>query len=225
MKQYAGWPFFLMITPSDTAYVIASIKNGKDMWDQAKRLMNNPDAEPEKKAKPLFSTGEGKKRESGMSVWNNKGLEFYYSVEKQWKNVYNCKEEFTALVNGWEKWEPKDKSKKDAIRTVWMHDENNANNVRSEEKKQWWEKDEAGYNTDLGLEAILNGIKMFGEMREIKKRNLWMEGIMRIRRRVLPTKSMTTRMMIKNWRQQRRARSIKKCPRCELQLIKRRGML
>ena len=118
MKQYAGSPFFLMITPSDIAYVIALIKNGKEMWDQAKRLMNNPDAEPEKKAKPLFSTGEGKKRESGMSVWNNKGLEFYYSVEKQWKNVYNCKEEFTALVNGWEKWEPKDKSKKDAITTV-----------------------------------------------------------------------------------------------------------
>ncbi len=69
--------------------------------------MNNPDAEPEKKAKPLFSTGERKKRESGKSVWNKEGLEFYYNVEKNWREVFNSKEEFTALINGWEKWEPK----------------------------------------------------------------------------------------------------------------------
>ncbi len=48
------------------------------MWDQAK----NPGTSPEKKARPLFSAGEGRKRESGVSVWNKEGLEFYYTAEK-----------------------------------------------------------------------------------------------------------------------------------------------
>ena len=104
--------------------------------------MNNPNAEPETKAKPLFSTGEGKKRESGKSVWNMEGLEFYYNVEKNWRDVYNSKKEFTALINGWEKWEPRDKSKKDAIiRTVWRTPDGRKNDGESQqEKKHWWEK-------------------------------------------------------------------------------------
>ena len=65
MKQHPEHPVFSFITPSDIAYVIALITNGRDVWDQAKRLMSNLDAAPEKKEKPLFSTGEGKKRESG----------------------------------------------------------------------------------------------------------------------------------------------------------------
>ena len=77
MKQNAGRPFFCMITSSNIAYVCAIIKSGKDMWDQAKRLMNDLDSEPKTKAKPLFSTGEGKKREIGKSVWNMEDLEFY----------------------------------------------------------------------------------------------------------------------------------------------------
>jgi hypothetical protein len=59
-------------------YVLAIIKNVKEMWDQAK----NPGTSPEKKARPLFSAGEGRKRESGVSVWNKEGLEFYYTAEK-----------------------------------------------------------------------------------------------------------------------------------------------
>ncbi len=79
--------------------------------------MNDPEASPEKKAKPLFSHGEGRKRESGKTVWSNDGLEFYYTMEKNWREVYNTKEQCLALINGWENWEPKDKSKKDPIRT------------------------------------------------------------------------------------------------------------
>jgi len=59
-------------------YVLAIIKNVKEMWDQAK----NPGTSPEKKARPLFSAGEGRKRESGVSVWIKEGLEFYYTAEK-----------------------------------------------------------------------------------------------------------------------------------------------
>ena len=42
------------------------------MCDQAK----NPGTSPKKKARLLFSTGDGRKRKSGISVWNKEGLEF-----------------------------------------------------------------------------------------------------------------------------------------------------
>ena len=154
--QNPGSPFFCVLTPSDIAYVLAIIKNGKDVWDQAKSVMNDPNASPpEKKARPLFSAGEGRKRESGKTVWNNDGLEFYYTAERNWREVYNTKEQFTALINGWENWEPKDKSRKDAIRTYWRNeerdDEKKAENIYPSEEKPWW--DEGGYDSDLGLKA------------------------------------------------------------------------
>jgi hypothetical protein len=60
MTMNPGCPFICFFTPSDIAYVLAIIKNGQEMWDQAK----NPSTSPEKKLRPLFSTGEGRKRES-----------------------------------------------------------------------------------------------------------------------------------------------------------------
>jgi hypothetical protein len=79
-------------------------------------------------------------------VWNRESLEFYYNVEKNWRGVYNSKEEFTALINCWEKWEPKDKSKKDTIRTVWRTPDGRESEGESlQEKKQWWEKEGEGY--------------------------------------------------------------------------------
>jgi hypothetical protein len=40
-------------------------------------------------------------------------------VEKNWREEYNSKEQFSVLINGWENWEPKDKSKNDALRMFW----------------------------------------------------------------------------------------------------------
>ena len=65
-------------------------------------------------------------------MWNKEGLEFYYTVEENWREVYNSKEQFLALINGWENWEPKDKSKKDAIRTYWMRDKDEEKKMSSE---------------------------------------------------------------------------------------------
>jgi hypothetical protein len=87
-------PFFCCATPSDIAYILYLIKNGKDMLDQTKKRKENPEARHEKRAKPLFSTGEGKRRESGKTVWNNDGLEFFYTAERNWMEVYNSKEQF-----------------------------------------------------------------------------------------------------------------------------------
>jgi hypothetical protein len=144
LKMNAGNPFICHFTPSDIAYVLAIIKNGQEMWDQAK----NPSTSPEKKLKPLYSSGEGRKRESGISMWNKEGLAFYYTVEKNWKEIYNDKEQFSVLMNGWEIWEPKDKSKKDAVRTYWSLEEEEISSEKNvPQEKDWWEKEE-GYDTD-----------------------------------------------------------------------------
>ena len=143
-----GRPFICFFTPSDIAYVLAIIKNGQDMWDQAKKQSTSP----EKKLRPLFSAGEGRKRKSGISVWNKEGLEFYYTVEKNWRERYNDKAKFPVLINGWETWEPKDKSKKDALRTYWTNDKEEIKKMSEEngpQEKDWWEQEDKGYNTHI----------------------------------------------------------------------------
>ncbi len=50
---------------------------------------------------------------------------------ENWREVYNSKEQFLALISGWENWEPKDKSKKDAIRTYWTRDEDEEKKMSS----------------------------------------------------------------------------------------------
>jgi len=49
LKMNPGCSFICHFTPSDIAYVLAIIKNGQEMWDQAK----NPSTSPEKKLRPI----------------------------------------------------------------------------------------------------------------------------------------------------------------------------
>jgi len=82
-----GYCFFQFVTPSNITYVISVIKNGKEMWDQEIRLVENQDMgedEPTKKARPLFTSGMGKKHSFGVSLWNNEGLNYYYTAEENW---------------------------------------------------------------------------------------------------------------------------------------------
>jgi hypothetical protein len=146
-------PFFCYVTPSDIAYILFLIKNGKDMWDQTKRRQENPEVRHEKRAKLLVSTGEGKRRESGKTVWNNDGLEFFHTAERNWTEVYNSKEQFSELVKGWEMWEPNDKTRKDPIRTKWRREEQDKKKKSIKEKRPWWENEEQGYASDLELNA------------------------------------------------------------------------
>ena len=112
----------LFVTPSDIAFILSLIKNGMGMWDQARRQQDNPTQE-ESKALPLFTKGEGRKRESGMTVWNNEGRNFYNTAKKNWKKVYNNKDELSNLCTKWEQWEPEDKSRKNPVRTYWRNNE------------------------------------------------------------------------------------------------------
>jgi hypothetical protein len=75
------------------------------------------------------------KERVGKTVWNNAGLEFFYTAERNWTEVYSSKEQFSALVNGWEIWEPNDKTRKDPIRTKWRREEQDNNKKSGEEKR------------------------------------------------------------------------------------------
>ncbi len=140
MTKEPNRPFFCYVTPSDIAYILSLIKNRKDIWVQTKIRLEYPEARHEKRAKPLFSTGEEKRRESGKTVWNNDGLEFFYTVKRNWMEVYNSKGQFSALVNGWEMWEPNNKTRKDPIRTKWRGEEQDKKK-KIEEKRPLWEND------------------------------------------------------------------------------------
>jgi hypothetical protein len=51
-------------------------------------------------------------------------------------------------MNGWEVWEPKDKSKKDAVRTYWsLEEEEIISEKNVPQENDWWEQEE-GYDTD-----------------------------------------------------------------------------
>ena len=65
------------------------------------------------------------------------------------KELYNDKANFSVLINGWESWEPKDKNKKNALRTYWSNEEEEMSSEKTgTQKKAWWEQEDEGYNTD-----------------------------------------------------------------------------
>ncbi len=71
-----------LISPSDIAYMLALIKNGKGVWDQDVQMVANPHGGREKKLRSLFTSGKGKKRLFGKSVWMRERLEYFYTVER-----------------------------------------------------------------------------------------------------------------------------------------------
>ncbi len=79
LKSCLGASIYRIITPSDIAYVILLVKNGQEMWGLEIGVAGNRekgDDEPKKKARPLFTSGMGKKRLFGVSLWNKAGLEY-----------------------------------------------------------------------------------------------------------------------------------------------------
>jgi len=81
LKKNPEKPFLIFVTPSDIAFILALIKNGLGMWEQGRRRQDNL-TRVENKALPLFTKGEGQKRESGRTIWNNEGLNFYYTAKE-----------------------------------------------------------------------------------------------------------------------------------------------
>jgi hypothetical protein len=98
-EKYVNRVFLELISPSDIAYVLTLIKNGKGVWDQDVRMAANPHGSGEKKLRPLFTSGKGKKRLFRKSVWTREGLEYFYTMERNWKKVYTMKKPFSRLCS------------------------------------------------------------------------------------------------------------------------------
>jgi hypothetical protein len=47
---------------------------------------------------PLFTSGKGKKRLFGKSVWMREGVEYFYTAERNWKKVYNRTKLFFQIM-------------------------------------------------------------------------------------------------------------------------------
>jgi hypothetical protein len=107
LKLSGGASFIDVIGPNDIAYVIAVFKNSKDMWDQDIRMRESGrDAmgNPEKKMTPHFTSGGGQKCVQGKSLWNKEGMNYFREAEREWKEIYDSKENMKVLYNGWENW-------------------------------------------------------------------------------------------------------------------------
>ncbi len=81
----AGRSFLDIIGPSDIAYIVSIIKNSKGIWDQdiqMQELGEEAKENPEKKLKPLFTSGSGQKRTQGKSLWKLDGMKYFHQAEK-----------------------------------------------------------------------------------------------------------------------------------------------
>ncbi len=81
----AGRNFLNIIGPSDIEYIVSIIKNSKGMWDQdiqVQQLGAEAMENPEKKLKPLLTSGSGQKRFQGKGLWNLEGMKYFHQAEK-----------------------------------------------------------------------------------------------------------------------------------------------
>ena len=104
LEKNPGLCFLQFITPSDIAYIITLIKNGKTVWDQELMKKSRGSTEIKKKTRPLFTCGEGQKRLLGQSVWSDDGMEYYETARNNWIEVYKDEELFGDFCMGWEQW-------------------------------------------------------------------------------------------------------------------------
>ncbi len=86
--QYAtllGEVSSMLLDQVNIAYIVSMIKNSKGMWDQdiqVQELGAEAMENPEKKLKPLFTSGSGQKRTQGKSSWNLESMKYFHRVEK-----------------------------------------------------------------------------------------------------------------------------------------------
>lgn len=110
LQAEPGTSFVDIITASDIAYIISLIKNSQKVWTQSKdnsKSLNEDEDVAKKNTKtvrPLFTSGEGKKRTFGETVWSKKGLAYFKSGETAWKSVFNDKVITRRFYEKWEKW-------------------------------------------------------------------------------------------------------------------------
>ena len=91
LRAMPGYTFLDLIRPSDIAYVISLLKNGRDVWDmemEMREMARSGGIKTDAKARPLFTGGKGKKKELGKNLWTKEGITYYNIGEKNWRKVY-----------------------------------------------------------------------------------------------------------------------------------------
>ncbi len=68
------------------------------------RVRAKGNGQPEKKLKPLFTSGGGQKHMQGKSLWNKDGMRYFKSVEVKWEEIYDSEDNKKILYNKWEEW-------------------------------------------------------------------------------------------------------------------------
>ncbi len=134
------------------------------MWDQdlgVQEMGAQAMGNPEKKLKPLFTSGSGQKRTQGKIFVESRGYEIFSSSRKKWKQVYDNKKDMRVLYNGWERWitttgadiKIGDGSKK-TFQTVmgsWREDSSQISKMgEMQDDEELWGL-EGGYSSDRGL--------------------------------------------------------------------------
>ena len=107
MRAMPGYTFLDLIRPSDVAYVISLLKNGRGMWDmeiEMREMARSGEMKSDAKARPLFTGGKGKKKELGKNLWTKEGIKYYNTGEKNWRNVYKDETFMRVLYGGWQRW-------------------------------------------------------------------------------------------------------------------------
>jgi hypothetical protein len=85
IRYSAGRRILDVVGPSDIGYIISISKNSKDMWDQDIQMQEigaEAMGNPEKKLKPLFTSGGDQKKTQGKSLWNLDGMKYFHRAEK-----------------------------------------------------------------------------------------------------------------------------------------------
>jgi hypothetical protein len=95
-----GRSYVEILTPSDIAFAICLLKNSIGMWRH--KMANNGDAG---NTKPLFSAGEGKKREHGETVWSKEGLRYFKETQRNWMEAFvRGSRDYHILELYWKEW-------------------------------------------------------------------------------------------------------------------------
>jgi hypothetical protein len=100
-----GCPFLDFIRPGDIAYMIALVKNGRDVWDQTvwmNALGAAAHKEKEKMLRPSFTSGIGKKKEQGKHMWSKEGIKYFKQAETEQKGGYKDEKLMRTLYSGWD---------------------------------------------------------------------------------------------------------------------------
>lgn len=97
-----GSSYLDVVTASDIAYAATLLKNSGEVWsDKVKNDGKVSDASN----KTLFTSGKGKKRTLGTSMWSEEGMEFYDRALANWKPCYRKDSpEYKYIRDFWNEW-------------------------------------------------------------------------------------------------------------------------